>query len=867
VEKTIRFVVPSFVEPKDLEEILPFLPATEAAVVALGKLQSFGSHVPRDVGAKVVKKMRQFHLASDSVFREHADRLNRVHEIMSPKGSSSMRRSASIEEVAMKVLQKDRSSEIAPSALWAVHRALTRSQDVLHNWQTHRTHPVFDFLPKQGLTGLGKVRQWIRDFQEESIDGMTGAVISNPVPGMGSLPVNPIRGFVKKARAAIERSRQTRPLSPSGGIAPSSVKVDPIEPNLAVWRTRLFEPLTPDEKIIVDYLDAWVASRYLNTPSNLKSLGPLILRAVGMYDGLDLSVLTGFLLLQELGLIAPWQNRRVYLAYSGLPGFNSSDPATKLHRDAQLSLSTFDAKDSMRNFRKDWGEMPVFCVDAFTTTDIDDGFSLQFVDEDPSLAWIHVHVANPSAFISHESALARYAAALSQSVYLPEFKYPMLEPKLVNEIFSLGNDRPCITFSAKVNVNGEILEKNITNGIVRKVYNVRPQKIAEVLGYGEADKADCVTLLRVGGALPEGARRKTNKEQSEAEPAFTPHDVRVLQTLGTFSDALRLRRTRNGAITYKRQWGKETSSEVYLSREHVDSAPMAQRIRRFDGDPIISIEQSTETANYGYQMVEDLMILAGEISALWCKERNIPIPYRGIVRKPDPEILPEDYKRDVLDPELERNGVLWSDYTVKYMQLVGSSAISASPLEHIVLGLSAYCHTTSPIRRYVDLCAHWQIEAALRHEKQTGTPLDGTDGNSYLPFSRFEVEAVAREALGREKRLLAMKRASQRHWITQALFRAYYFNEAPLPDVFPVVIRVMVDFKHTQTAQSSTGWVDAFGRDVYVPATPLVMQEGGFEVGDTWECKIASIVPYFSDITVEPVRKLSSQSKAGELPP
>ncbi len=98
------------------------------------------------------------------------------------------------------------------------------------------------------------------------------------------------------------------------------------------------------------------------------------------------------------------------------------------------------------------------------------------------------------------------------------------------------------------------------------------------------------------------------------------------------------------------------------------------------------------------------------------EEQDIPLPYRG----QDPPALPDPTVLAALPSEEARAFAL--------KRCMTRSSSSSTPVAHASLGLPAYVQFTSPIRRYSDVIAHWQVKAWLR----------GAD----LPFSRRDIDAI-----------------------------------------------------------------------------------------------------------------------------
>lgn len=854
----IRFAVPGFVNPAELGDILPYLPEEEIGGNRLNKLQPLKANAPRDVGAELIRKVSKFQQAADSVFRRNADRLNRVYELIAPLNDGEGPRLKSLREIAMIVLQKKDPAQLTQAMLCAVHRATFPLQNIVWVHSYDLRNPVFEIHSERTMREITQVRDWVREFQEGIAEDVTESFPVDPDSTPAGRLQNPISTFVQKARAAIAQSRLSRPLTPMGAIGPSLVKVEPLPPASRAYREILGETFNDNEKAIIRYFDAWVASRYINLFTNLAAMGPMILRATGMYNNLLFSREIGYTFLQELGIVTPWEDRSCYkIAGMRLPGHGLvSEETTQLQRRAQewagklLSEkprdSAYKLKDSMATLRRDWDNLPVFCIDRAETLEHDDGLSLQPVEGSSTEYWVHIHIANPSAFITHDSPIGRYAAQLSQSVYLPEHKYPMLPPSLTGGHFSLANGRPCLTLSARMSSEGDILESEISSGIVRSVNYLTPHMVAQALSLDVPEESESISLLTVGGEFPSNRRDHEMKSGDVLEDRH----VSILRKLFELSQAADQKRvSRTGLNLSSWRYRELMQPQVFLSEAPVRPFQVDdKRIRHYEGDPIINLELKSSGATLVNAMVAEFMITAGTVAATWCMDRNIPIPYRGIERDPEPRIQPEEFKKSMVDSSPEG--------FVEYVRLLGQAGASASPLEHVALGLPAYCKATSPLRRYVDLYTHWQIEAALRYEAKTGTSLLGSRDNSYLPFSWEEVEERANTSVYREMRTKQLTAYSDKHWITQALFRAFYFKQAPLPETFIVEVKFI-----TYGYAGFKVYMQWLMRNVFMTELDVNGREVECQEGDLWETKIRSILPYFDRIVVEPVRLVKRKNQ------
>lgn len=840
-DKNPTFVVEHIIQPEELQIIIPYLPQQEIPLNKLHQMHLVDTIVPREAGAKVIRKLLHFHNSSNDIVRDYASRLNNIHEIVA---HPTKRSHVSLHDIAMKVLKKDSREALTASMLWAVHSALKRNDYCESSSFNHRGRPRFDIMSRADAISTETVRDWARDYQERVVSHNTG--IQEIAHTQHLRNANPIPGFIEKSRALIHESRKTRDVTHSFSIGPSRVRIEPTEPDWAVWKSSLSTRFDEDESKIIWFLFAWSLVAIKLKSSGLRSIGPTILRAIGMYENFMLGKPTGMLLLAELGIIPPWLNRVHYMPFLPLPS-NQVDPLTdELHLQAKKSAVGFQMEDSMEDLRRDWGDLEVFCIDSADAQEIDDGLSLEEVDE--RTFWVHIHIANPTAFFAPSSAIARYAAHRTASLYLPDAVYPILPKEITQPCFSLGNNRPCITFSAKTTLAGDILDTQISHGILRNVQFLTPEDVQRELYPDEVRQVQPMNLT-VGGTMPSmPARRKIVPISSEQR--------RSLRRLREIGEARAQKRAREGALSgsFFRPF---CEPEVHVGLNGIGQTGFhlhERTARRFEGDPIISIKTYLDSSDLDDSMlisrrlVEPLMTLAGEIGAMWCSKRNIPIPYKGYLHYSDPFESPEQFKQKYLDPYIARKEKVPIYMIRRYFAILGKSVSSVVPVRHSLLGIEAYSKVTSPLRRFTDMMAHWQIEAAIRYESRIGKSLIGSTDESYLAFSRPEAKLLIQGIIAGENAIQKAHDVACRHWTTQFLFRAFYYKEAPLPEFFNVVVvskLAIIGFRVFMTE---------FQMNFVLAETKTTESEGGMTIGDVWEVKIEKVDCYSQHCHVEAIR-------------
>ncbi len=129
--------------------------------------------------------------------------------------------------------------------------------------------------------------------------------------------------------------------------------------------------------------------------------------------------------------------------------------------------------------RRDFTHQYACAIDEAFTRDVDDAVSFRFDGPDLELG---IHITDVSAFVEAATPIDKEAEKRGSSLYLPEAKIPMLPPALSEHIasFRVGERSPALSFIARVNADGDVLDYCIVRSVIR---------IDERLTYGEADKA------------------------------------------------------------------------------------------------------------------------------------------------------------------------------------------------------------------------------------------------------------------------------------------------------------------------------------------------------------------------------------------
>jgi exoribonuclease R len=485
--------------------------------------------------------------------------------------------------------------------------------------------------------------------------------------------------------------------------------------------------------------------------------------------------------------------------------------------------------------RRDWADAPVFCIDAPSTILIDDGVSLERTDK-PDEFWIHVHTADPASGIRPNSELGRFLELIPENIYLPGHFQAMLPNDLgldnsgdyksgsLVEQYSLADGRPALTFSARLNENGDLLDYRIEPGTLHNVKYLDPRDVAEFCNEPPPPPVSDQTL--VVGQPPNKLDVTPNRPLMSAKELDerSKEDLLILHRL---SQALRKRRLEKGA------W------PVFLPGASVtvafEDVPMeqAEGTKVLPADPYIKVGYD---AFNGASVVSNTMVLAGEIAARWSSDRKIPLPYRRDAHSQNNKTKLLEYATKELYPLLEKGIAPSGAQRQELTRLTGGIEMSTEPGPYFMLGLDMYTKATSPLRRFSDLIVHWQIHAALAHERQVNRSLDPKtdDLNNILPFTEETLPNTLSLLRMRERMARTVSRGSQ-EWMLMAVVRAWQFEgTAPKRMSFTVDAR---------WKQGVSGRVDLFDMSALLSTDGIdgLVLLKDIKVGDKFDVELANI--------------------------
>ena len=368
----------------------------------------------------------------------------------------------------------------------------------------------------------------------------------------------------------------------------------------------------------------------------------------------------------DLAVVRPGRGRaRVERGLGSAKRIENVLEALLVEQGARVEFEPHTVPDANADGRVDLRDLPTYTIDPETAKDFDDALSFRREPEGIR-AW--VHIADVSYFVPAGSPLDHGAYERAFSTYVPGLVAPMLPPDLADDACSLRphQDRLCVT--VEMPPEGEpLFYRSLISSNAR-------------LTYGQA-------------------------ERREAEPAI----LAQLDLNAELANELRRRRFARGALVVQ----------------------TPEREFRFEDGRVASAHLQAEP--HAHMLVEELMILANEHVAAFLAGRNRAALFR-VHERPDPDAIelllakladlgvPTPPAPDVLTPQsaAELAGEISrrvAEYTAQsgrgreafpalVLRALKQARYDPRNLGHAGLASTAYCHFTSPIRRYPDLVVH-----------------------------------------------------------------------------------------------------------------------------------------------------------------
>jgi ribonuclease R len=341
--------------------------------------------------------------------------------------------------------------------------------------------------------------------------------------------------------------------------------------------------------------------------------------------------------------------------------------------------------------RADLRELPTFTIDPDTAKDFDDAISIRR-EGDRLTAW--VHIADVAHFVPAGTPLDRGAAGRAFSTYVPGRVAPMLPPELADDACSLRPhvERLCVTveipFDGGLDAGEPLFYRSVIRSDERFTYGAAerilagredaPRQLGEALGLAERLAVELRSRRFARGALrietPEltfafDGRGGVERAWQEAEP----HAHMLVEELMILA---------NGAVAGLLAGRRREA--LYRVHERPDPQAILLLVAKL-ADLGVPTPPAPEAERLGPAGAAELAAAVGEGVAAYVEQSG-----RG--REAFPSLVLRSLKQARYHPQ---------------------------NLGHTGLASPAYCHFTSPIRRYPDLVVHRALLRELGDEHET----------------------------------------------------------------------------------------------------------------------------------------------------
>ena len=363
-------------------------------------------------------------------------------------------------------------------------------------------------------------------------------------------------------------------------------------------------------------------------------------------------------------------------------------PPAALEQAEAIRANVADAL-GRQPWRRDLRDLLCVTVDPADARDFDDAVSCRRL-EDGGYE-LGVHIADVSHYVGWGTSVDLEARRRTCSVYLADRVIPMLPERLCNDVCSLrpGEDRLAMSVFVRLTSAGEVASHRECASAIRSKARLDYDSVDDLLeGRLDASGLDCDAGVR-----------------DEVADALALLDEVAWRRLAV--------RERRGSVDF------ETSESKVTLDEH--GRPIGVRVR--------SRTRATS-------LVEEAMLLANECVAERLWRDGTPAAFR-VHEPPMPDaflatlpVLGELGLARGADADLVAAGdqfaiqaVLRRAHGTSAAALVNALLLRAQARAtympdnrgHYALAARAYCHFTSPIRRYPDVIAHRALKLSLGH--------------------------------------------------------------------------------------------------------------------------------------------------------
>ena len=293
-------------------------------------------------------------------------------------------------------------------------------------------------------------------------------------------------------------------------------------------------------------------------------------------------------------------------------------------------------------------------------------------------------------YVKWDSPIDLEARIRTCSAYLVDRVLPMLPEKLCNDVCSLrpAEDRLAMSVKMTLSSSGKILGATAMNSVIRSRARLSYDQVDSYL-QGDTAALDSAVSAEDAGAIKEM--------------------IGVLNQIRALREEIREKR---GSVDFE-----SVETRVVLDE---NNKPVG-----------VSVRERTQATG----LIEEAMLAANESVAHMLSQHDLESAYR-VHEQPSPESLklavtplvamgalePDVASRIAIGDQTALQEALESVHGTRYARVVNAQLLRAQKRAiylptnqgHFALGADAYCHFTSPIRRYPDVIVHRTLKRLLR---------------------------------------------------------------------------------------------------------------------------------------------------------
>jgi ribonuclease R len=365
--------------------------------------------------------------------------------------------------------------------------------------------------------------------------------------------------------------------------------------------------------------------------------------------------------------------------------------------------------------RRDLTELATFTVDPATARDFDDAISAQ-LEGDGARVWIHI--ADVAAHVKPGSVLDQEARRRGNSTYVPGAVEPVLPHALSSEACSLapGLERLAVTTEVELGPGMVPRRARFYRSRIRSDVRLNYDQLDEIFAGRREPPAEVAEPLAAAREIAAGLgehRGTSSLDVESFEPEFEfDAEGNVVSAHGV----------------------PQTEAHRLIERLMIlNNEQVAELLERERAPAIYRVHAQPDAGR-----IERLLEQLGAL--------GVPTPplRQGLAPREAGQVAAEASR--LVRKEAARRGHGRGAYTSLVLRSLKQASYSERNIGHAGLGSPAYCHFTSPIRRYPDLVCHRALLAAIGEGEEAPTLAECRDAAADASARERESAQIERAA-------------------------------------------------------------------------------------------------------------------------